>query len=402
MPHEIDRLEQMRHTGDPEADQVIKDLYESGDLGSVNEVLSTLVRNDLPPAGELPESVRKYLEQSSQLPDWADPAKIENAERTFMSYGVTGYGVLAHASLPECYVTPSIAEGLSTTQKLIKQAHRRVLETSQFVISVMSGGGLDPDGDGRGIRSAQKVRLLHASIRFLILHAPDESERAMQLHPMNQGLLQMRWNVEEHGVPISQSDLLRTLLTFSFVILRGWRTLGVRLDQEREEAYIHCWNVVGHIMGIDTEHLPQTYAESGEMFDEFKSRWQADTVAGRLLTDALLRFVKSQVPFFLHGIPPMLLRRLVGEETAALLGVKRPNPIRWCLNGVAILALRAINRKRRSLYEDMPSIEIDSEWISRRVLERISTLRPEWREDLFEMPTHLAEKWDLAGSGTEP
>jgi hypothetical protein len=324
------------------------------------------------------------------------------AERVFMLYGLTAYGALAHASLPECYVTPSIAEALSTTQKLIKQAHRRVLETSQFVLAVMSGGGLDPNGDGRGIRAAQKVRLMHASIRFLILHTASEKERALESHPMQQALLDMRWDVEERGVPISQSDLLRTLLTFSYVIARGWRVLGVQLDQHQEEAYIHCWNVIGHVMGIDSAHLPQTYSECGEMFEEFKSRWQGDTEAGRLLTDALLRFIQSQLPYFLHGLPPLLVRRLVGRHTAAQLGVEKPNPVRWVVNGVAILVLRFINRGRKALYEDMPAIQLHNEWIFRRLVERISTLKPEWREDLFELPTRLAEKWDLSEQSNDP
>ncbi len=387
---------ELRSRGDPEADAVIRGLNESGRLDAVNRVLGTLVKNeDLPPPDDLPRPVREYLDESSRLPDWADPDKIEIAEHVFMLYGLTAYGVLAHASLPECYVTPSIAEALSTTQRMTHQAHRRILETSHFVLGVMGGGGLEPGGDGRGIRMAQKVRLMHASIRFLILHEPEDGERMAGMHPMQRGLLGMRWDVGERGLPINQADLLRTLLTFSFVVLRGWRALGVRLDAAEEEAYIHCWNVVGHIMGIDFEPLPESYGDCELLFDELKGRWQGDTEAGRLLTAALLRFIKDQLPFALRGLPPVLLRRLVGKQTAAQLGVGRPNPLRWVINGALVLGLKFVNRRRRTLYDLMPSIRMDREWISRRLLERVLAVGPEWRENMFEIPERLADRWEL-------
>ena len=155
------------------------------------------------------------------------------------------------------------------------------------------------------------------------------------------------------------------------------------------------------MLGVDAEHLPQNYDECETMFGDFKRRWQGDTEAGRLLTKALLDFVKSELPFFLRGVPPALARRLVGDETAKLLGIKKPNPIRWVVNGAALLALKWINRKRRRLYEAMPQIQIDSEWLSRRLLVRISRLKPEWRDDLLHIPTHLASRWDLSEAGGE-
>ena len=57
-------------------------------------------------------------------------------------------------------------EGLTFSRRLGHDADRRVGETAQFVLAVTAPGSLDPCG--RGIRKIQKVRLLHAAIRYLI------------------------------------------------------------------------------------------------------------------------------------------------------------------------------------------------------------------------------------------
>ena len=62
------------------------------------------------------------------------------------------------------------------------------------------------DAGGAGIRSAQKVRLMHDAVRHLILE-----------HGWDPAL----------GLPINQEDQLGTLLTFSAVILDGLRKLGL-------------------------------------------------------------------------------------------------------------------------------------------------------------------------------
>src|SRR5436190_800161 len=55
---------------------------------------------------------------------------------------------------------------LHMTARLETDAQRRVIETAQLLVDVMASGGLSPSGAGK--RSAQKVRLLHAAVRYLI------------------------------------------------------------------------------------------------------------------------------------------------------------------------------------------------------------------------------------------
>jgi len=56
---------------------------------------------------------------------------------------------------------------LFETGELYQRPNRRVFETLQMVVDVMSPGGLA--AEGRGSLTALKVRLMHAAVRKLLL-----------------------------------------------------------------------------------------------------------------------------------------------------------------------------------------------------------------------------------------
>src|SRR5260370_1443314 len=82
------------------------------------------LRNDDIPPGPWPLEVADYLRGSEQPPSWADPARIRTGERVFLRYGLTSFGILACASLPECSVLRDVAAVLGTTQRLDAHARR--------------------------------------------------------------------------------------------------------------------------------------------------------------------------------------------------------------------------------------------------------------------------------------
>ncbi len=163
-------LDRMRLEGDPLADTTVKAVFDKGAVAAVNDLLTKLVRNDDIPAGPWPPELADYLGVSARLPSWADAALIRTGENVFLRYGLTSFGILACASLPECYVLRDVAAVLGTTQRLDAHARRRIFETAMMVLAVMAEGGLEPGGSG--IRIVQKVRLMHAAVRYLILTPP--------------------------------------------------------------------------------------------------------------------------------------------------------------------------------------------------------------------------------------
>ena len=69
------------------------------------------------------------------------------------------------------------------------------------------------------------------------------------------------------GVPINQQHLLGTLFSFSVVGIESLRRSGVRLSTYQKEAYIHVWNLVGHQLGIRSDLLPLSWADSQALWD---------------------------------------------------------------------------------------------------------------------------------------
>src|SRR5690349_7677151 len=99
---------------------------------------------------------------------------------------------------------------------------------------VLDTGGLG--AKGTGIVAVQRLRLLHAMVRMFVRHRLETPQRLAGL--ASRGL----WD-DENGLPISQLELLHTLLTFSHVVLRSFDIWQCGLTPFQHEAYIHSWNV---------------------------------------------------------------------------------------------------------------------------------------------------------------
>ena len=237
-------LDRMRLEGDPLADSTVKAVFDKGTVAAVNELLTKLVRNDDIPAGPGRLELADYLRASEQLPSWADAALIRTGENVFLRYGLTSFGILACASLPECYVLRDVAAVLGTTQRLDAHARRRIFETAMMVLAVMAEGGLEPGGSG--IRIVQKVRLMHAAVRYLILTPPaDRGGRAAQQsgrHVVGAALAHRARSPAEPGGPGRRAaDVLvrhgaRLEAPWDHALTRGGARVPALLERRRPRA----------------------------------------------------------------------------------------------------------------------------------------------------------------------
>jgi len=113
-------------------------------------------------------------------------------------------------------------------------------------------------------------------------------------------------------------------LTFGYVFARSIRRLGIKWTARDEEAYIHCWNVAGHHLGIDHDLMAVTMAESEELFGTIQRRHAAATEAGQNLAHALLATMEKQIPLsVVRPFPAILTRMLVDSHVADLLDIQR-------------------------------------------------------------------------------
>ncbi|HEX2441543.1 MAG TPA: oxygenase MpaB family protein [Methylomirabilota bacterium] len=388
-------LDGMRREGDPLADATVKAVFDAGAVAAVNRLLTTLVRNDGVPTDGLPAEVKGYLEASALLPGWADPARIRIGEGLFLRYGLTSFGILACASLPECYVLRDVAAVLGTTQRLDTHARRRIFETAMMVLGVMDEGGLAPGGGG--IRIVQKVRLMHAAVRRLILATPAAAPATGTPATLGDALLAQRWPAER-GLPLSQEDLGAVLLTFSHVMLRSWRHLGITITPEEAEAYLHCWNVVGHVLGIREELMAHDVADAERLFEAIKRKRAADTPDGRALTTAVLGVTESFAGpsrILLQPIPRILMHGLLAPPTCTMLGVAALGVWATTYQPFLRLVARTTNMSASDVFRDLPVTAQLSALISQRLLDELVRLPRGGQRTAFHMPEKLAKRWGV-------
>lgn len=294
-----DLLESMRQQGDPIADAAIAEVFERGQVSRVNDLLVSFDENseDVPPG--LPPLLREYFERTSVLPEWADQASMDRGSDLWGRYGPHLGTILHCSSLPICYGWANAAQVLYRTTRIHTRATRRVMETTQFLSDALEDGGLGSRGRGR--RSAQKVRLLHATIRHFLLRGDAWDARL--------------------GLPINQEDLAATMGTFSVAVPDGLVRLGVDLPARDRDDFFHIWCVIGHLLGVDARLMPRGFAEGQALMDMIWTRRWAPSEAGKILTKALIDSMRDAVGPALAGAPPSLIRHLCGAALSDMLAV---------------------------------------------------------------------------------
>jgi hypothetical protein len=265
-----------------------------------------------------------FFSTTARLPEWADPEKLDRGSRLAVLYGILDSLILCCGSLPWCYLDAKGVPVLASTQRLQgARVYRRIWETSHFVVNAVAPGGLGPNG--KGIYFAQRVRLLHAAVRNRLL-----SPRPPQGWPVETGraAAAMRDSVDEIdwasiGLPLNQEDMAYVLLTFSYAGIAGLRRLGARPTREDADAYIHLWNVVGHVLGIRQDLMAETFDDAEALFQVLLHRVREASEKGHLLTRSLVGWMEEVAPGRTKDVPTILLTHLLGRENAKLLGIER-------------------------------------------------------------------------------
>ncbi len=339
----------VRMRADPLADDAIArmlgpmdDIPDWPTIGMINRLIDGWQNNGKlkgwsAPAGtpaQVAEPLAAYVQAGSVLPEWADEAKIMRGETLFMDYGMLSCTLLFCSSLPECYVIPDLAAVLHVAGQLEKHTEYRIRSTAAMIFPVMMRGGLTA-ADGAGVAQILKVRLIHATIRHLIMRGdPSEADLMgsvdrlapadMELN-MHQALFEHGWDTARDGLPCSQEELAYTLLTFGYVFLRSMRILGLGFKQDDEEAYLHTWNVMGHVLGIERALMADTMEQAEKMFADFQARGRAEPYfpdSRPALGRDLMRTMESVIPLgVLRPFPVLLTRYLCGGTTAKNIGI---------------------------------------------------------------------------------
>jgi hypothetical protein len=375
-----EHLEAMRAEGDPLADATVAALFEDGGIGSVNRLLRDLSRNDDALPDGIPQALRDYLGATAR-PTALDGEKRRRAEAIFALHGPAILLVLGFYSLPAAYAAGKGVQVLHRTSYLLERPLVRLAETAQMVVDVMAPGALSPSG--RGIRTAQKVRLMHAAVRY---HLQRAKER-----PWDASL----------GLPINQEDLAGTLMTFSYVVLEGLPRLGIKLSPEDQEAWLHAWVDMGRRLGVAERLLPASVDEARELTALIRKRQIVASPEGQQLAASLLQAMRARLPPGLSGIAGSLVHHFLGrdaflqQDVAALLGVPRADWTR-----LLPPALAGMSRLGQQLGADSRLLAPVTRFASRKVVKLMLTQENDGRAP-FAIPASLSAAWGAEGKPSD-
>jgi hypothetical protein len=202
------------------------------------------------------------------------------------------------------------------------------------------------------------------------------------------------WDAAKLGLPINQEDLAYTLLTFSFIILRGFETLGLPVTRDEREAYLHCWNVTGRILGVRDDLLAWTYEDGARLYAAIQRRQARATPEGRALTASLIAGVNQRLPddAELRAATPRLMRLLVGDARAEELGLPAATAEDRAAQGFMKFLFRLLEALKRLLRLSGPAGTGVVEGADRLLYRLITAMPPAERRQLFRLPAHLEDR----------
>ncbi|WP_329553394.1 oxygenase MpaB family protein [Streptomyces sp. NBC_00696] len=298
-------MDGLRRAGDELADATVAALFDRGEVGKFNTLMRYVSVAGAPLPDGLPSVALEYLNATSTPPSWVDWAEMERARLFFIDNNVHISTALSFASMPACYVVPPVAKLLSASHGL-RYPSKRMAETGQFTVYLMRPDAFE--AGSRFIPAAQKVRLLHASIRHHLLR-------------------ENQWDTGESGTPICQEDMIGGQMFFSMLVLDSLHRLGIHMSTEGAGAYYYAWRVVGAMLGVDQDAVPKSLEEARQFLDLYMLRHMGPSEEGAVLTRQLIDLYEEVVPgTFFDPVVSALIRHLVGDTCADWLQVPRT---RW-------------------------------------------------------------------------
>ncbi|MBR7674990.1 oxygenase MpaB family protein [Streptomyces daliensis] len=292
-----------RWVWDAEADPLVADLLDRGDVPRVNELLRTWKKNGQPLPGGLPADLRDFMESARRLPPWAEAGKLATAvdfnEKRGLYLGVL-YGL---ASGMMSTVIPKEARAVYYSQGGADMKDR-ISKTAKLGYDIGSRNAyLD---DGEMIVTCVKTRLVHAAVRHLLPQSPHWTGAA------------------DEDIPISQRDMMVTWHSLPTTVMRKLKDWKVPIPAAESTAFLHSWQVSAHMLGIQDEYIPATWDEADSQAEQVLDPVLAATPEGVKLADILLNLGSSVDGGILSKpILGAFTRFMLGDRIAGWLKIPR-------------------------------------------------------------------------------
>ena len=276
-PQPIQDAYRRGHTaGDPVAERFVADTYH-GEMGgkAATELLDRALREGISAIDDAPESMRALFAEFETIPDWVDPELIEAGAAVWRRWGYS-LGAVGNAGTMDTYTEASLAVPLSLSGGYAgASALHRYLETTRWWLEVCQPGAvLTPGSTARTV--SLKVRVMHVSVRARVA---DHAE----------------WDSARWGLPISQTEMMLTLLGGSVGPAFGLFGLGFLTSPAETRAVLHFNRYLGHLVGCRVDDMyPETVADGLRLLYYFDATRQQDS--GDLGHELVEGFVPSWEP----------------------------------------------------------------------------------------------------------
>jgi hypothetical protein len=167
--------------------------------------------------------------------------------------------------------------------------------------------------------------------------------------------------------------------------------LGIDLEDDQRESFVHVWNVVGYLLGVDERLIPDSYQDGVVLLQKIFARHHGPSEAGRALTRTLLGVVAEIIPGkALDGMPATLIRYYSGDKVADMLGVP---PSDW--TRLLIPPLKAVSFVTDEMGDRNARVAALFGVIGRHVLKAMfRAMRGPNRFD-WRIPSTVTERWAL-------
>ncbi|WP_158795500.1 oxygenase MpaB family protein [Pedobacter sp. L105] len=241
-----------------------------------------------------------FISKANESPQWANRLLMEIGSAFFAKHAENIMTLLGLLSLPYCYTASNGAMVLYLSDRMRNETAKRLTDTATFVWDVMAPNAFA--ANGKGFASILKIRLTHAAARFYTLKS---------------GHWQDGW-----GLPINQEDMAGTNLSFSLIVIRGLRKLGFAVSETEQKGFLHLWNVIGYLLGLDQDLIPEDSKQAQLLEKAISKRQFKVSPHGAELTQLLVQYITSaNASKAAAGEITGLMRYLLGKDVADMLRV---------------------------------------------------------------------------------
>lgn len=261
---------------DPIAERFVAEVYH-GEIGAERgrELVELALKIGIENVPDAPESMVALFEDFEAIPDWVDRDRVEAGAAVWRRWGYD-MGSIANSGTMDTYTEGWLATPLSLAGGYAgKGALHRHLETSLWWLETSRAGAVfDRHSKARDL--SIKIRIMHVSVRH-----------GVAMHP--------EWHGDRWGAPISQSEMLLTLIGGSVAPALGLYNIGYLTSPREMRDVLHFCRYLGHLLGVKCDsYYPAGIADAVRLLYHFDATRAYD--GGHLAGELVESFVPSFAP----------------------------------------------------------------------------------------------------------